>query len=95
MSLCKSPTFQSPASAPSKLVGAELVDIDEDSRSFTDICCDDISGMLYLEKLQKQTGGKDLEKYILFKGTMITPQEFKILGENKAWKVSKYKSTSF
>ena len=61
------PTLPSQASAPTNSIDeADSIDIkqDEEGRNFIEVSCGDISGVLYFERLRKQTGGKGLDKCI-------------------------------
>ena len=65
--------------------------MDDQGRSYIEVSCGELNGVLYLEKLRKMAGAKGMNKCILFDGSMLTPSEFELSGgkkANRAWKKS-------
>ena len=72
--------------------------MDDQGKSYIEVSCGELNGVLYLEMLCKTAGAKGMNKCILCDSNMLTPSEFKLNGgkkANKAWKKSiKHKNKS-
>ena len=65
--------------------------MDDQGKSYIEVSCGKLNGVLYLEKLRKTAGAKGMNKCILCDSNMLTPSEFEFSGgkkANRAWKKS-------